>query len=375
MKVPVVSTINGPAQGSYILRGLAAAARSSYFKFTVGCVLIYVVMEVCFDAKGFNEVDVSKVLGRFSIAENIIEAQAQGNNGIVTRNQTNDIPGVPADVLSDNIRINSSAEKLCPLIPPNLVGYIPTKMDVPSLEAVESEFPDVMPGGHFRPKECTSRHRVAILIPYRNRAEHLKIFIYNIHRVLARQQIDYGVFVIEQGDDKEFNRAKLFNVGYLESTALYDYQCFVFHDIDLVPVDDRNVYTCPQQPRHMSVRIDSRSGVPYVLMFGGVSALSKELMLRVNGYSNLYWGWGGEDDDMTFRLKHIKQTILRRPADIARYTSLKHTQSKKNAGRHAILKKWKERYTKDGLNSVKYKIMNLEFKKLYTWILADLRDP
>uniref|UniRef100_A0A131XKT1 Beta-1,4-N-acetylgalactosaminyltransferase n=1 Tax=Hyalomma excavatum TaxID=257692 RepID=A0A131XKT1_9ACAR len=375
MKVPVVSTINGPAQGSYILRGLAAAARSSYFKFTVGCVLIYVVMEVCFDAKGFNEVDVSKVLGRFSIAENITEAQAQGNNGIVTRNQTNDIPGVPADVLSDNIRINSSAGKLCPLIPPNLVGYIPTKMDVPSLEAVESEFPDVMPGGHFRPKECTSRHRVAILVPYRNRAEHLKIFIYNIHRVLARQQIDYGVFVIEQGDDKEFNRAKLFNVGYLESTALYDYQCFVFHDIDLVPVDDRNVYTCPQQPRHMSVRIDSRSGVPYVLMFGGVSALSKELMLRVNGYSNLYWGWGGEDDDMTFRLKHIKQTILRRPADIARYTSLKHTQSKKNAGRHAILKKWKERYTKDGLNSVKYKIMNLEFKKLYTWILVDLRDP
>ncbi|KAH6933725.1 hypothetical protein HPB50_017691 [Hyalomma asiaticum] len=216
-------------------------------------------------------------------------------------------------------------------------------MDVPSLGDVESEFPDVMPGGHFRPKECTSRHRVAILIPYRNRAEHLKIFIYNIHRVLARQQIDYGVFVIEQGDDKEFNRAKLFNVGYLESTALYDYQCFVFHDIDLVPVDDRNVYTCPQQPRHMSVRIDSRSGVPYVLMFGGVSALSKELMLRVNGYSNLYWGWGGEDDDMTFR--------------------------------HAILKKWKERYTKDGLNSAKYKIMNLEFKKLYTWILVDLRDP
>ncbi|KAL1420821.1 hypothetical protein MTO96_023677 [Rhipicephalus appendiculatus] len=247
-------------------------------------------------------------------------------------------------------------------------------MDVPSLDAVEGEFPDVMPGGHFRPKECTSRHRVAILIPYRNRAEHLKIFIYNIHRVLARQQIDYGVFVIEQGDTKEFNRAKLLNVGFLQSTALYDYQCFVFHDIDLVPVDDRNVYTCPQQPRHMSVWIDHRSGAPYVLMFGGVSALSKELMLRVNGYSNIYWGWGGEDDDMTFRLKHINQTILRRPANIARYKSLSHSLSKRNEARHGILAKWKERYMTDGLNSVKYKIMNMEFKKLYTWILVDLRE-
>ncbi|KAL3218345.1 hypothetical protein MRX96_031612 [Rhipicephalus microplus] len=231
-----------------------------------------------------------------------------------------------------------------------------------------------MPGGHFRPKECTSRHRVAILIPYRNREDNLKVFIYNIHRVLARQQIDYSVFVIEQGDTKDFNRAKLLNVGFLQSTALYDYRCFVFHDVDLVPVDDRNVYTCPQQPRHMSVWIDNRTGVPYGLMFGGVSALSKELMLRVNGYSNVYWGWGGEDDDITYRLKHINQTILRRPANIARYKSLSHALSKRNKQRIRILRKWKARYLTDGLNSVKYKVLNMEFKKLYTWILVDLRD-
>ncbi|KAH7957613.1 hypothetical protein HPB52_020782 [Rhipicephalus sanguineus] len=132
-------------------------------------------------------------------------------------------------------------------------------MDVPSLEAVEDEFPDVMPGGRFQPKECTSRHRVAILVPYRNRTEHLKIFAYNIHKVLSRQQIDYGVFVIEQGDSAGFNRAKLFNIGYVEATALYDYQCFVFHDVDMVPVDDRNVYTCPEQPRHMSVNVNNKS--------------------------------------------------------------------------------------------------------------------
>uniref|UniRef100_A0A224YUI6 Beta-1,4-N-acetylgalactosaminyltransferase n=1 Tax=Rhipicephalus zambeziensis TaxID=60191 RepID=A0A224YUI6_9ACAR len=374
MKVPVVSTINSTVQGSGILAALLAVVRSSYFKLSVGCVLVYVMMNVCFDVSGIYGPDLKTVLRRFSLADNISEAAAKPHNENPTNNKTRGISDVPEDVVSDSNRSYLSAQKLCPIIPPNLVGYIPTKMDVQSLDDVEGEFPDVMLGGHFRPKECTSRHRVAILIPYRNRAEHLKIFIYNIHRVLARQQIDYGVFVIEQGDNKEFNRAKLLNIGYLESTALYDYQCFVFHDIDLVPVDDRNVYTCPQKPRHMSVTIDSHSGVPYYLMFGGVSALSKELMLRVNGYSNIYWGWGGEDDDMTFRLKHINQTILRRPGNIERYTSLKHTKSKKNPARFGILNKWKERYKTDGLNSVKYKIMDMAFKKLYTWILADLRE-
>lgn len=373
-KVPIAAALNGTFRGAGMLAALKAMVSSLLFKLVAVCVLVYVLMDVCFDMKEFKEARFRVMFQRFSIADNISLPDAKQKMSTLAANQPNGITGVPADVLSDSTRTNLSAKQLCPPIPPNLVGYIPTKMDVPSLDAVEGEFPDVMAGGHFRPKECTSRHRVAILIPYRNRRQHLNIFIYNIHRVLARQQIDYGVFLIEQGDDKEFNRAKLLNVGFLESTALYDYQCFVFHDIDLVPIDDRNVYTCPQQPRHMSVRIDYRSGVPYTLMFGGVSALSKELMLRVNGYSNVYWGWGGEDDDMTFRLKHINQTILRRPPDIARYKSLSHRQSKRNPARHGILAEWQKRYKTDGLNSMKYKVMDIVFKKLYTWILVDLRE-
>ncbi|XP_075745834.1 beta-1,4-N-acetylgalactosaminyltransferase bre-4-like isoform X1 [Rhipicephalus microplus] len=373
MKVPVVSTINNTAQGSEILAALVAVVRRSYLKLAVSCVLVYLMMKVCLNVSGLYGPDMNTSLGRLSVVHNISEAAAKYYNDAPTNNETPGVAGVPEDVVSDSNISHVPEQKLCPVIPPNLVGYIPTNMDVRSLDDVEDEFPDVMPGGHFRPKECTSRHRVAILIPYRNRAQHLNIFIYNIHRVLARQQIDYGVFVIEQGDSKAFNRAKLLNIGYLESTALYDYQCFVFHDIDLVPVDDRNVYTCPQRPRHMSVTIDSHSGVPYGLMFGGVSALSKEIMLRVNGYSNIYWGWGGEDDDMSFRLTHINQTILRRPGNIARYKSLKHKHGEKNPARFGILKDWKARYKTDGLNNVRYKIMDMAFRKLYTWILADLR--
>ncbi|KAK8775831.1 hypothetical protein V5799_030829 [Amblyomma americanum] len=342
-------------------------------KLLVGVALAVVLAHVCFDMTRFKDATYEAF---FLNLTSLVQAPsaADKEKPSLRPQTTAAFTDIPKDVLSDGNRTNASAQNLCPLIPPNLVGYIATKKDVPSLEAAEDEFPDVMMGGRFRPKNCTSRHRVAILIPYRDRAQHLKVFIYNIHRVLARQQIDYGVFVIEQGDNEQFNRAKLLNVGYLEATALYDYQCVVFHDIDLVPADDRNIYTCPQQPRHMSVRIDQRSGVPYVLMFGGVSALSKEHMLLVNGYSNLYWGWGGEDDDISFRLKNFNLTILRRPAEIARYTSLGHVKSKPSPHRHRILAKWKDRYKKDGLNSVKYKRLDIQFKKLYTWILVDLRE-
>ena len=38
---------------------------------------------------------------------------------------------------------------------------------------------------------------------------------------------------------------------------------------------------------------------------------------QVNGFSNMFWGWGGEDDDMSNRLRQKKLYISRYPANIA----------------------------------------------------------
>ena len=43
--------------------------------------------------------------------------------------------------------------------------------------------------------------------------------------------------------------------------------------------------------------------LPYKDIFGGVSAMSTKDFKKVNGYSNKFWGWGGEDDDMRQRIK------------------------------------------------------------------------
>lgn len=54
-----------------------------------------------------------------------------------------------------------------------------------------------------------------------------------------------------------FNKARIMNAAFMEALKVKDgFHCFVFHDVDLVPEDDRNMYSCPQQPRHMSVAID-----------------------------------------------------------------------------------------------------------------------
>ena len=64
---------------------------------------------------------------------------------------------------------------------------------------------------------------------------------------------DYGIYVIEQNAKFKFISAKLMNIGFVESLNQYDYQCFIFHDVDLIPEDNRNMYTYPEpdQPRHL----------------------------------------------------------------------------------------------------------------------------
>lgn len=63
------------------------------------------------------------------------------------------------------------------------------------------------------------------------------------------------VFVPQDGDET-FNRAKLLNVGYMEALKEDHYECFIFSDVDLIPMDDRNIYKCFSQPRHLSVSMD-----------------------------------------------------------------------------------------------------------------------
>uniref|UniRef100_A0A8C5TM64 Beta-1,4-galactosyltransferase 1 n=1 Tax=Malurus cyaneus samueli TaxID=2593467 RepID=A0A8C5TM64_9PASS len=141
------------------------------------------------------------------------------------------------------------------------VGALRVEFSQPiNLDEVARINPEVKAGGRFAPKDCIALQKVAIIIPFRNREEHLKYWLYYLHPVLQRQQLDYGVYVINQDGEEEFNRAKLLNIGFAEALKEYDYDCFVFSDVDLIPMDDRNTYKCYSQPRHLSGAGGCRGG-------------------------------------------------------------------------------------------------------------------
>ena len=233
----------------------------------------------------------------------------------VLKNRKCDVKDNSSTSINATVGTLSNNQTLCPLIPPGLQGPIQVLLndEVPkTFHDIEVRFPQLSDGGSFKPTHCKTRHKVAIIVPYRDREEHLRAFLVNIHAFLSKQNTEYTVFIVEQFGSETFNRAMLMNVGAAEALKRGDFQCFVFHDVDLLPEDDRNLYTCPIQPRHMSVAIDTfMYRLPYDDIFGGVSAMSVEHFKLVNGFSNLFWGWGGEDDDMSNRLRQKRLYISR----------------------------------------------------------------
>ncbi|KAM9319604.1 beta-1,4-galactosyltransferase 4 [Gastrophryne carolinensis] len=270
-------------------------------------------------------------------------------------------------------------EKICPAFSPKLQGTIPLSFNSSlTLEDLTKKYPN-LDNGRYRPKHCKAQQRVAILIPHRSREKHLLYLLDNLHPFLQRQQLDYGIYVIHQAGDVIFNRGKLLNVGYLEALKEGDWDCFILHDVDLIPENDFNIYLCDTEPKHLVVgRNVTGYKLHYKGYFGGVTAMTRNQFAAVNGYSNNYWGWGGEDDDLRFRVGFRKMEVVRPPLEIARYTMIFHKAdpgNKVNSRRVKLLQSASKTWKGDGLNSCTYKLLSVEHKPLYTNITVDLGQP
>jgi len=159
-----------------------------------------------------------------------------------------------------------------------------------------------------------------VIVPFRNRHEHLPSLVTSLGETLAAQGIVHKITVVEQAGDGLFNRGTLCNIGFdLHKDADVWY---AFHDVDLVPESVNCDYSKPAFPTHISVyNSQANYAQTYEGAMGGVTLWPKEWFARVNGFSNHYRGWGLEDDDLNKRLHYEGIPKLRR---YGRFRSLHH---------------------------------------------------
>ncbi len=229
--------------------------------------------------------------------------------------------------------------------------------------------------------------KLVIAVPYRDRAEHLQIFLEHIKKYFLfdkiDQHIEVKILIIEQNDTRPFNLGILNNVAFLLEEDYLDYICI--NNVDLLPIwsdftysDDATLLIMTGHDRHpidpFSNNISERSKVlvqPNSNMFHGSVLIPKDVFLKVNGYSNEYWGWGYEDLDMLNRLNSKNYNIIKRRG---LYHPLLHknlgfkisdgeiVRTEINSANNAIFnRKWNEGDSgldTDGFNQTRFKVTN-----------------
>lgn len=280
------------------------------------------------------------------------------------------VPGLVKSVHKNNCPMSLDTLGSYNIFQPLALGRNQTDDEVATSLQVKS-------GGTWAPSICSPQIQVYVVIPFRNREEHLREFLRVIHPFLQTQNLSYTILVAEQSAGTPFNRAKLFNVGYQELKKQFGFLgCVIFHDVDLIPLDARNIYGCVQSPRvlHLSAHLDNfRFNLPYERLFGGAVAIEESIFEDVNGFSNQFYGWGGEDDDLANRLSSSGYSIIRYASSISRYTMLQH-RKEVSSGHDRPYNPLLERKidSSDGIRQIEYKVLSIVKKPLYTHIIVNL---
>uniref|UniRef100_H2ZJ93 Galactosyltransferase N-terminal domain-containing protein n=1 Tax=Ciona savignyi TaxID=51511 RepID=H2ZJ93_CIOSA len=157
----------------------------------------------------------------------------------------------------------------CPKVSPMLRGSVGIRLKEegeanwpPTFEEIAHQNQRLQNGGFYPgPEDCEARSSIAIIIPYRDREDHLRYLLHYLHGILQRQQSKYIVVVVEQDDQNTFNKGLLMNIGFryvTNNSTNFRPNCVFFHDVDSLSEDDRTLYNCTGGSKvvHLSSRMD-----------------------------------------------------------------------------------------------------------------------
>ena len=124
---------------------------------------------------------------------------------------------------------------------------------------------------------------------------------------------DCEIVVVTQEDNNPFARGQLFNIGYKHTVG--EYMCFIDNDIffqkyvDLISMY-KNGKCIAMQPFDTIAQVTLAGNGRYTITSqnrlgpsskGGITFISRQNFEKINGMSNLYLGWGYEDNEFDCR--------------------------------------------------------------------------
>jgi hypothetical protein len=211
-----------------------------------------------------------------------------------------------------------------------------------------------------------------IIIPYRDRKKHLEYFINHTVPLIQKHLLHTKIIVVEQANDKLFNRGKLLNVGFMEYKDKTTY--FFTHDVDINPTEDvlKEYYT-------YNVPSKKVWGI-YTSAFntlGGIIKIRSEDIFMANGFPNNIWGWGAEDKALQNRTEffdivkivnftpktHGAELKFKRFDDVKDRVTINHSKNHQYNYIEFVKfskEKKKTEIFKSGLNNIDYRILSTE---------------
>jgi hypothetical protein len=106
--------------------------------------------------------------------------------------------------------------------------------------------------------------KLGVVVPYKKRESQLKLFKKEITEFLNSKNIDFELIVVEQADDKPFNRGKLLNIGFDNAKKL-GCNYVVFHDVDMIPI--KADYSYPNHPVHLATNFEFNPNIKRIIFF------------------------------------------------------------------------------------------------------------
>lgn len=195
----------------------------------------------------------------------------------------------------------------------------------------------------------------AIVIPYRDRMNHLNRFLNNRNI----KKLNTTIYVFEQAFGKRFNRGALFNAACRELADKHER--LILHDVDLLPNEKMaEYYYADSDVIHLSLPEISHK-YDYHHYFGGVLSISVSDYQKINGFPNNFFGWGAEDDALYNRVAGANLKVYRPTS--GDYFVIDH-QAPSSGAKNPFMREMEiDDYNdsvKEGLNEIKYDLLGIE---------------